>query len=165
MLFSIPPINCIFKLFLYCLFFKPEHAIIHRCSIVSLLFTFKYSALLSYHIFVNRALILNTFFFFFFFFFFLENKNIILIILFNSNGYGSKFRKTYFIFEEKPCLYKLYMVSNFVAGIQENDRKCKIDVNIDTKGVRAASWKNQQCGFRTGLTQTGLYSYKSRLEA
>ena len=28
MLFSIPPINCIFKLFLYYLFLKPEHAII-----------------------------------------------------------------------------------------------------------------------------------------
>ena len=25
--------------------------------------------------------------------------------------------------------------------------------------------ENQQCGFRTGLTQTGLYSYRSRLEA
>ena len=31
--------------------------------------------------------------------------------------------------------------------------------------ILAASWENQQCGFRTGLTQTGLYSYRSRLEA
>ena len=29
----------------------------------------------------------------------------------------------------------------------------------------AASRENQQCGFRTGLTQTGLYSYRRQLEA
>ena len=29
----------------------------------------------------------------------------------------------------------------------------------------AASCENRQCGFRTGLTQTGLYSYRSKLEA
>ena len=29
----------------------------------------------------------------------------------------------------------------------------------------AASWKNQQCGFRTGPTQTVLYKHRSRLEA
>ena len=26
------------------------------------------------------------------------------------------------------------------------------------------SWENQQCGFRTGLTQTGLYSHRRWLE-
>ena len=31
--------------------------------------------------------------------------------------------------------------------------------------IGATSWKNQQCGFRTGLTQTALYSYRSMLEA
>ena len=37
MLFSIPPINCIFKLFLYYLFFKPEHAIICKlCCLIIL---------------------------------------------------------------------------------------------------------------------------------
>ena len=30
---------------------------------------------------------------------------------------------------------------------------------------RVASWANQQCGFRTGPTQTGLYSHRNRLEA
>ena len=30
---------------------------------------------------------------------------------------------------------------------------------------RAASWENQQCGFRTGLTQTGLYKHRRWLEA
>ena len=34
-----------------------------------------------------------------------------------------------------------------------------------TVSKRAASWENQQCDFRTGLTQTGLYSHRSRLEA
>ena len=29
----------------------------------------------------------------------------------------------------------------------------------------AASWENQQCGFRTGLTQTGLYKHRKDLEA
>ena len=29
----------------------------------------------------------------------------------------------------------------------------------------AASWENQQCGFRTGPTQTGLYSHRKELEA
>ena len=28
----------------------------------------------------------------------------------------------------------------------------------------AASWENQQCGFRTGLTQTGLYKHRKELE-
>ena len=36
---------------------------------------------------------------------------------------------------------------------------CQSD--LDT---RAASWENQQCGFRTGLTQIRLYSHRSRLE-
>ena len=31
--------------------------------------------------------------------------------------------------------------------------------------IRAASWENQQCGFRTGLTQTSLYSHRRLLEA
>ena len=31
--------------------------------------------------------------------------------------------------------------------------------------IRAASWENQQCGFRTGPTQTNLYKRRSRLEA
>ena len=29
----------------------------------------------------------------------------------------------------------------------------------------AASWKNQQCGFQTGSTQTKLYKHRSWLEA
>ena len=29
----------------------------------------------------------------------------------------------------------------------------------------AVSWENQQCGFRTGLTQTGLYKHRKELEA
>ena len=36
---------------------------------------------------------------------------------------------------------------------------------LDPNHETAASWENQQCGFRTGPTQTGLYSYRSRLEA
>ena len=31
--------------------------------------------------------------------------------------------------------------------------------------IRAASWENQQCGFRTGPTQTGLYKRRKELEA
>ena len=31
--------------------------------------------------------------------------------------------------------------------------------------IRAVSWENQQCGFRTGLTQTGLYKHRKELEA
>ena len=31
--------------------------------------------------------------------------------------------------------------------------------------VWAASWENQKCGFRTGLSQTELYKHRSRLEA
>ena len=30
---------------------------------------------------------------------------------------------------------------------------------------RAASWENQQCGFRIGPTQTGLYKHRKRLES
>ena len=38
---------------------------------------------------------------------------------------------------------------------------------IQQKGqytIWAASWENQQCGFRTGLTQTGLYKHRRWLE-
>ena len=42
---------------------------------------------------------------------------------------------------------------------------CTSLLDLPCNNVRAASWENQQCGFRTGLTQTGLYSYRSRLEA
>ena len=40
-------------------------------------------------------------------------------------------------------------------------------INISTTKVEiwAALWENQQCGFRTGPTQIGLYSHRSRLEA
>ena len=31
--------------------------------------------------------------------------------------------------------------------------------------IRAASWENQQCGFRTGWTQTGLYKHRKELKA
>ena len=31
--------------------------------------------------------------------------------------------------------------------------------------IWAASWENQQCGFRTGPTQTDLYSHREELEA
>ena len=31
--------------------------------------------------------------------------------------------------------------------------------------IRACAWENQQCGFRTGLTQTGLHSNRKELEA
>ena len=36
--------------------------------------------------------------------------------------------------------------------------------NRGTDKILAASWENQQCGFRTGLTQTGLYKHRRWLE-
>ena len=34
-----------------------------------------------------------------------------------------------------------------------------------SRKICAASWENQQCCFRTGLTQTGLYKHRKELEA
>ena len=38
--------------------------------------------------------------------------------------------------------------------------------NILNRGEKGfCEWEKQQCGFRPGLTQTGLYSHRSRLKA
>ena len=34
-----------------------------------------------------------------------------------------------------------------------------------TVKIFAASWENQQCGFRPGPTQTDLYSHRKELES
>ena len=38
-------------------------------------------------------------------------------------------------------------------------------VSAMTLYIIAASWENQQCGFQTGPTQTGLYKHRKELEA
>ena len=53
-------------------------------------------------------------------------------------------------------------VSYFACQSWWNDLKFKIIFLIFKW---ATSWKNQQCGFRPGPTQTRLYSHRSRLEA
>ena len=35
----------------------------------------------------------------------------------------------------------------------------------ETKLKWVTSWENQQCGFRTGRTQIGLYKHRQELEA
>ena len=47
----------------------------------------------------------------------------------------------------------------FQLGHMDDAAECFVSM------IRAASWENQQCGFRTGLTQASLYSHRSRLEA
>ena len=48
--------------------------------------------------------------------------------------------------------------------------KVVLAVRSEERGISvcnnaAASWENQQCGFRTGPTQTGLYKRRKELEA
>ena len=40
-----------------------------------------------------------------------------------------------------------------------------INQRMSIDNIGAASWENQQCGFLTGLTQTGLCSNRKQLEA
>ena len=64
-----------------------------------------------------------------------------------------------------PIIYSGEIVTLCREAVLHSEVARTNDIKVKGNDIKlAAPWENQQCGFRTGLTQTDPYKHRSRLE-